>query len=376
MLFAPAARCQDEEPFVQGRKLSEWLKMLQEDPEVKHRRAALLAVQFLGPKQHKRVLSSVTTALRDDSDEKMREMAAATLGHLSAKALKIELLEFKFDTVRDALASSLRGDKSAGVREAAAKALGRMEKEAKGAVGALAGALKDSSPAARAAAADALLGLGAAAREALPDLRQVLQDKGADIRTREKCARALGLIGAPDVLSALPAMQDVITDPKAPLDVRKAVAEALYLIGRDAAPAAGALGTALTDKASDVSLRRAAAAALDAIGPDGRDGLPALEKALKDDDRYVRSHSMHAVGRYGKDLGPRTKDAVTALLAGMNDSVLEVRIAAIETLGVLGPEGLGEDVKAVTERLTDALKDSQQAVRDAAAAALKKIQAP
>jgi hypothetical protein len=50
-----------------------------------------------------------------------------------------------------------------------------------------------------------------------------------------------------------------------------------------------------------------------------------------------------------------------------------VRIAAVETLGTLGAEGVGDDLKAVTDRLDDATRDTQKAVADAAAAALKKI---
>src|SRR5207237_649267 len=124
----------------------------------------------------------------------------------------------------------------------------------------------------------------------------------------------VGRIGAPDALPALPALKDALTDVKAPTDVRKAAAEALAQLGKDAAPAAAALGQALTTAGTDLRLRREAAAALDAIGADGRAALPALIGALKDEDKYVRCHTMHAIGHYGKDLGPEAKAAVTGLL--------------------------------------------------------------
>jgi HEAT repeat protein len=83
---------------------------------------------------------------------------------------------------------------------------------------------------------------------------------------------------------------------------------------------------------------------------------------------------MRAIGRYGSDLGPEGKAAVTGLLRCMDDGILDVRVTAIETLGALGADGLGADLKAVTDRLTDATRDSQKVVSEAAAASLKKIQ--
>jgi HEAT repeat protein len=210
-------------------------------------------------------------------------------------------------------------------------------------VGALAIGLKDASPETRAAAA-ALRRLGPDAREALLEIQQVLQDKATERATRVQCALAVGRIGAPD---ALPALKEVVGDAKAPFEVRKAAAEALGQLGRDAAPAASALGQALTAAGTDYRVRREATAVLDAIGPDGRDALPDLIKALKDEDKYVRCHSLRAIGRYGKELGPETKTAVTALLHCLDDSVLDVRVAAIETFGAQGAEGLGTDLKAV-----------------------------
>jgi HEAT repeat protein len=372
--FLPAAaRAEEDEPSFYMKKLSEWLTMLREDDKADRRRAALLVVERIGAKRIRQVVPAVAGALREDKEEKVREAAAASLGNLCAKA-RTESPEFKFDTVRDALTAALRMDKSARVREAAARSLGRLEADASGAVGALSAALKDPDPGARAAAADALRRLGPDAHEAVPDLQRVLRDPAMDRSTRMQCALALGRIGAPDALDALGAMKDVLADTKAPTDVRKAICEALGMLGKDAADGVAILAQTLTATTSEVTLRRGAAGALDAMGPDGRGAIPSLKKALSDDDKFVRCQAMHALGQFGKELGPHARDVVTGLLKGLDDSTLEVRIAAIETLGTLGAEGLGADTQAVTERLGEASRDSQKVVRDAAVAALQKIQ--
>jgi HEAT repeat protein len=370
------ARPPDDDPAIQTKKLSEWLQMLQSDPNPNNRFAAVIAAELAGIKRSRKVVPALVAALRDDADERVRERAAALLGRIADKVVNSTDRpdDFRFEAMRDGLSAALRGDKSARVRQAAATALGRMRMEARGAVGALAVALQDASPGPRAAAADALRRLGPQARDALPEIQQLLQDKTADRATRVQCALAVGRIGAPEALPALPALKEVLGDPKAPVEVRKAAAEALGQFGKDAAPAAAVLGKALTTPGTDLSVRREAAMALDTIGPDGRAALSDLIQALKDEDKFVRCRSIHALGRYGKELGPDTKNAVTALLRCLDDSVLEVRVAAIEAFGTLGAEGLGADVEAVTKRLTDTTRDSQKVVSEAAIAALNKIQ--
>jgi HEAT repeat protein len=372
LLFVPRSAAREDEPSVQGKKLSEWVEMLQNDSEVKHRRVAVIALQLAGVKQHNRTIAPLTRALREDASEDVREMAASALGGLAGSARK-DGIAIRFEAIRDALAAALRGDKVGRVRAAAASALGRLEVEALDAIGSLGAALKDSHEGTRYAAAEALRRLGKDAAGALDKLQEVLLDAKVERGTRVQCALAIGRIGAPDALPALPALQTVLTDAKAPASLRKAVTEALGVLGKDAAVAAGALGDILTSPASDVSLRRAAATALDSIGAEGHAALPALLKAIKDTDQFVRSQALHTLGQYGKELGEQQKSVVTAILSAMDDSVLEVRLAAIEALGALGAAGLGEETKAVAGRLNDATRDPQKAVRDAATAALKKV---
>lgn len=377
LAFAAAGRAEEDEPAFRGKKLTDWLTMLRQDKEVKRRRAALFAVEQIGPAKSRQVLPAVVTALREDPAEQVREAAARALGRIILKAIARRDDKSgeppRLDQVRDALAAALRTDKSGGVREAAATALGHLGEEARAVVGVLALALQDKHPGARAAAAQSLRKLGKEAREAVPELQQVVKDKKAEAMTRAQAALALGRVGAPDALAAVPALKDVLGDAKAPADVRKAAAEALGELGKDAADAAPALGAALTAKGSDLPLRRAAAAALDGLGADAKPALPALTLALKDEDRFVRCQAMHAIGRIGKELAPGNKEVVIGLLRCLDDSVIEVRVAAVETFGALGAEGLGPDTKAVLDRLADAARDSNKAVREAAAEALKKI---
>ena len=43
---------------------------------------------------------------------------------------------------------------------------------------------------------------------------------------------------------------------------------------------------------------------------------------------------------------------MTLLLQALNDPVIEVRVAALETFGNLGTEALGEEARPVTEAVT------------------------
>ena len=142
---------------------------------------------------------------------------------------------------------------------------------------------------------------------------------------------------------------------------------------RMACEAIGLLAMVLVATDSPVELRRAVAAALDQFGSDARSALPSLKKAIKDNDKYVRCLVMHTIGQMKRDLGDETKDVVTVLLQALNDPVLEVRVAALETFGNLGQEALGDDAKAVVDRVSDMTKDSLKDVREGAENALKKL---
>jgi HEAT repeat protein len=371
VLLSPA-RAEDDDPALRGRKLSAWIDLLQNGKNVETRLAGLKAVQIIGPRKSRKVVPAVLAAVRENSEEKIRAAATLAVGEMARTAREDD--DFPLDKTRDALAAALRTDKSGQVREAAAKALGLMKDKARGAAGVLATALKDPHAGTRTAAASSLRILGPEAREAVGELQVALKDVKLERLTRVHCALALGRVGSPDGLPAVPTLAEVLGAGKNDAELRKACAESLGQLGKEAAEAVPTLAAVLTNRDADVPLRRACAEALDQMGADARPALAALRMALKDDDVYVRSLSLHAISRMGGELGDDRKAAILGILTCMDDNALEVRVAAIEALGNLGADNLGEQAKAVTNRLTEASRDPQKAVAEAAHVALKKLQ--
>jgi HEAT repeat protein len=376
LLARPVRSEEDDEPKLRGRRLSEWLQMLREDSVAEHRRAALLATELIGPTKSPRVVPAVIAALRDDSDERLREAAATTLGRFAERlAGRPASEQTPFTAGRDALIAALRTDTSTRVRGAAATALGKLDRaDAAGAVSDLATALASAAtpPAVRVAAADSLRRIGKGAAGAVPALRQALEDRSADEATRMQAARALGNVGDA-AMAALPALSALLGDNQAPVELLKAVTETLGRLGPDAASTAPRLGELLIANGSDLELRRSAATALDRFGADAEPALPALCKALQDNDRFVRTLALHAIGQQSPSPGPRTRNVVQAVLACLGDRVVEVRVAAAETVAGLGANVLDRDLPAARERLREATRDGQKAVREAAETALKKL---
>ncbi len=364
-----AIRAEDDEPSLRGKKLSEWIGQLQNGKTSLDRRAALLAVQSIGPRKSRKVTPALIAALRENSDVTIRAGSARALGYIAAKAHFED--DVPVEKVRDALATALRVDKQPTVRRAAAKALGEMKVRAQGAVDVLGLALKDADAGTRTEAAAALQQLGKDAEDALTDLQTALKETKMERLMRVHCAHALGRIGS---AQAVPSLREVLAEVKTDGELRRACAEALGQLGKQATDAAPALAAALTAKDSDVGLRRAAAEALDRMGQEAHAALPALQTSLKDEDQFVRSLSLHAASQMGRELGDQRKPTILGILAAMDDNVLEVRVTAIEALGNLGADNLGELSKNVVEKLTAATRDPQRVVAEAARVALKKLQ--
>ena len=369
LFWSTAARADDDDPVQRGKKLSEWIELLQNGKTIRQRTAGLLVVQLIGPRKSRKVTPALIAALRENTEDTIRSGAARALGEIASKA-RVED-DIPIDKISNALAASLRSDKNPAVRRAAARALGEMKGRAIKAVDELALALKDADPGTRTEAASALRQIGKDADEALTDLQTALKNAKLERLTRIHCAHALGRIGKAE---AVPALKDVLADAKNHAALRRACAEALGRLGQKAAESVPALAAALTAKDSDVNLRRAAAESLDRMGSDAGAALPALRMALKDEDQFVRSLSLHAISHLGRDLGDDRKPVIDGILAAMDDNVLEVRITAIAALGNLGTEGLGDRSKAAVTRLTAATRDPQKAISEAAKVALKKLQ--
>jgi HEAT repeat protein len=193
-------------------------------------------------------------------------------------------------------------------------------------------ALEMDRPMAWEAAADALAGMGVAARPAWPLLLERLLD--AREGSVPSLAAALGRIGAasgigvPDLISAL-------ESPAAA--ARRGAAEALGHYG----PAASAAGPALLEALADEnpSVRRAAALAvvstrgvpLEALA---EKAVPVLAACLSDEDPLIWWRAGEALG----SLGPGAKGAVPALTRALRDRHGLVNPWALRALEAIGPE--------------------------------------
>jgi HEAT repeat protein len=273
-------------------------------------------------------------------------------------------------------------------------------------VPAVTGALKDSAPEVRAAAALALAKFRA--EKAADHVATLTQDPNRDVRW--SAARALGDLGAPDAGGAVA----TLLGDRSPL-VRAKAAWALGKLGakehaskvavllkdpdrfvrREAAIVLGGLGSAaalpaLTGAIDDADplVREFSARSLGELKDPA--AFPALEKAARDSNPLVRRSAIQAFGdlqvsqtvvllaralddpdRLTRRLAVqsleqlRTAGAIPGLAKALTHRDRDLRQQAVEALGRLGfPEGAGP--------LLSALKDPDAEVRRAAALAIKR----
>lgn len=230
-------------------------------------------------------------------------------------------------------------DGSEEVRAAAIEALRGMGDAA---VDALIGALRDKSYVVRIAAAEALGDMGGT--RAVEPLIGVLTDTDQDVRIAG--AAALGRLRDRRAVSPL---INLCSDPY--VGVRHAAADALAAIGDGALEA---LLAALTDPAAIV--RVAAARALGSM-KDPR-AVPALIERLSDPGPEVRWSAAQALG----DIGAPAAAALSLVLRG---GLKIERLAAIDALWKIADD-------RATEALLGALHDDDPDVREKASQALKR----
>ena len=230
------------------------------------------------------------TALLMSEDWRVRVKAAEDLGALGSVAavssLSLAVLDDGDDRVRRAVIAalvSIGGDEAAGVlavalregdswlREAAVEALA--ETDAPSAIGLVEQAFIDEDEDVREAAVNALASIGG--QEATHALSITLEDKEAYIR--ELGVEALGQTGE---TSVIPLLAEALEDTDE--DVREVATQALADIGGE--EAALALVVALDD--DEAWLRARAVAALGDIG--GATAIRLLGQALTDDEESVR----------------------------------------------------------------------------------------
>jgi hypothetical protein len=356
-----AARAQ-EDPVIADRKLSEWVKMLREEKEPTKRYRAIIALEVAGPRG-KGVLQSLFDVLADKkADVETRREIARTLGRMGPDA----------KGAAEALGDALKNDASDSVKEAAAKALGgAMAEKGHTQVLILAGALSAKHEGTRVAAAESLRDLGGKARAALPQLLDVLKNMNLDRFSRLYVAQLFAKLPE-DIDKTSPVLIEVLHETSAHVSLREAAAESLGQL--KAGAAVTALGKALHwEKDKDnapVEVRRAAAVALLKIGSKATSVWPVIETSMKTDpDTYVRSQVIRLAGALGRE----ESAAVPALTnACLKDGSPDNRLAAIQELGALGRVAVS--AKGTLAQIMR--EDGRQVLRNAAAAALKKIEAP
>lgn len=266
------------------------------------------------------------------------------------------------------------------VKISAAQALGGIGPAAKDAIPALIETLKDED---ECVSGEAGIALGKIGATAVPALIKMLKD--GDDQVRHSAAWVLGSkIGSP----AVPALIKTLGDKK--WGVRASAVEALGQIGpaaKDALPvlikilrngdevecvrgeAAIAIGEIhntsavpeLIETLGDEkwSLRLSAAGALSKIGDTS--AVPALIVASKDENRNVRYAAVWALGKIGD------KSAVPALIEALKEEDKNARQQAIRALGEIGDTAALEALTCVAEN------DKDKDVRSAAEEAIKKI---
>lgn len=365
-LATGAASAQDVDVF-EKKKSTEWMKILQEGKEVKHRRASLIALEVIGPRI-KGVVAAVAKSVGEDTDPEVRREAALVLGRMAPFSR----------TAIPVLGEALAGDKDGGVREAAAIALGgELVDFAQPEVLRLGKALEDKHPPVQIAAAEALKNMRQQAREAYGSMVGLVNNpKGEEVARRYLIYAVSRLMGLSEKQQGevIDSLTQVVKESAAPAEVRDSALEALgFLKTEKAVP-----GLIEGMNAKEDQLRRTAIRGLAPLKEKALEAYGILiravaggmgskgEKIAADKDNAVRGQAILLLGVLGKD----HKETVPALVqAAEKDGSLENRILAIRGLGELGETA--KDALKVLENL--ALNDVRAPVREAARIAAGKV---
>ena len=352
----------DEDPIFDGKKPAVWSEILREDASARKRSLAAsalgeLRLKYPASEEVKVLFKDLGRSLRVDSSAAVRVQCVTVIARLKledVKALESEIIE------------ALKAEKESRVRKELAVLLARFPEIAKRAVGPLGTVLKDADPTARAAAADALAKLGPDAKDAVTDLLPLLDD--ADKLARHAGICALGRI-VPENASFVAAALIKRYGEEKEADLRRDIILSLKLIGDRSDSTIAALAKALTDPEDEVK-----AAAANCLGSFGTAAKPAIEPLLKlateSKDKGLRIDALRA---FGSALGSGLKERLPVMIRIMESDVdFEVRLAAVEEIAALGIE-LKDDKDTLTA-LRKRQSDPQVKVREAAAAAIRRIE--
>ena len=189
---------------------------------------------------------------------------------------------------------------------------------------------QNTSPSARQAAANALVEIGPASKQAIPALIKSTASTNSDVR-----AFALYTLGrmAFESESVASVLIKALLDPDREVRYQAAYGLAnLAFMGGDARPAVPALIEALQD--NYMGVRGGAAHALGHIHSDPGIVVPALVKSLHDPDTSVRTHAASALGEFGTN----GKPAIAALTGLLSETNQDASSAATNALKRIDPE--------------------------------------
>jgi HEAT repeat protein len=334
-------------------------QFLKGSTKVERLKALTYGLEVIGPKI-KGVLQALKIGLAKDPEPEVRREVALVLGRMGEGAI---------DTIGD-LTFAMGNDPDDRTRECAARALGSMVPHSKRVLKELAVALKDKYFPVRAAAAATIKNLGPNAKSAVPQLIEYLKDKkdlSKDSSGRMYAALALGRVG-PSGAKGVEVLAEVLADENEDAAVREAAAEALGRLELGATRAAKELADVVKNPKSGRDLRLLAVKALAKVEAETSVAWPAFKVAMEDSDKALRLQAVRVVGPYAKE----EQDVVKSLAKlARNDDSVDVRLAAVQELG-----GLGAVAKAAEADLRLVIENEEiEVVRNAAAVALKKIQA-
>jgi HEAT repeat protein len=330
------------------------------------------------------VTSDIVAALMlalQDSDENVRERAAATLGSLGPAA-------------KEAIPALARGlkDSDLWVRKEAASAIGEIGEGDSTGLAALINALNDNDYMVSTEASSSLARLRPASRVAIPELLKLRRTVSRD---SDDSAHLIGwdiqLIDENDP-SIIPALLKDLSDPEP--NIAATAAYSLGYFDRGNPTVMAALIAALNSEHSIV--RKNAVEGLGSIGPSASEAIPALVSALKKDEQNLHSIVPDALRKIGIEAIPALLEAllssnsqtrihslyelekmetndprlVPVLIQRLKDTEQEVRWKATEVLG-----NFGMVAKAALPALLPLLRDHDKYVRLAAIEALGKLDA-
>ncbi|MBI5366392.1 MAG: HEAT repeat domain-containing protein [Planctomycetes bacterium] len=252
---------------------------------------------------------------------------------------------------------ALLADPVVQVRSMAVLGLSALKVRSPETISAIASLLDDAESCVRFHAARALEELAPVGTEATRSLLRALKDPSTLVR--RAAARALG-VSPPAHSPAGPVLAAVLADEAERRGVRAAAAEALAGYGEVGVPALEAALRGPSD-----GLRRAAVASLGRIGPPARAALPALREAVSARVTACSTAALEAIGL----IGPEQCD-LAAIARALQASEERLCRAALVAAG-----GVGADALPLVPHMIAALqsKDEVNEVASAAARALSRV---